>query len=151
MYSESFIKALTFTLRWEGGYVNDSYDKGGPTNKGITQRTYDNYCSSTHIPNRPVKDISNKEVKDIYYNNYWLKAGCNKESLKVAIALFDFAVNSGVHRATRYLATSHNNLEAYLDRREAFYKAIAVGSNRRFLKGWLNRLQALRTYLEGVG
>jgi len=65
--------------------------------------------------------------------------------------LFDFAVNSGVARANRYLALSNNDLDIFLDKREIFYKRIAVGNNKRFLKGWLNRLQALKDYLEGVG
>jgi lysozyme family protein len=35
-----FKKALKFVLKWEGGYGHNPNDKGGATNKGITQYTY---------------------------------------------------------------------------------------------------------------
>ena len=38
-----FETALLFVLKWEGGYVNNKYDKGGATNYGITQNTYNNW------------------------------------------------------------------------------------------------------------
>lgn len=41
-----YIKMLDFILNMEGGYVNNSFDKGGETNKGITKITYDNYIKS---------------------------------------------------------------------------------------------------------
>lgn len=34
--------------------------------------------------------------------------------------------------------------QALLDRREAFYRDIATGRMQKFLKGWLNRNDALR-------
>ncbi len=33
-----FEKALQFTLKWEGGYVDDPADPGGETNYGITEK-----------------------------------------------------------------------------------------------------------------
>lgn len=37
-------------LKWEGGYVNHPFDKGGPTNKGITIETYESYCRKKRLP-----------------------------------------------------------------------------------------------------
>ena len=72
MDSEIFKKALTFVLIREGGYVNDPDDPGGATNRGITQRTYNAYLAKLKKPTADVKNITEYEVKEIYYNNYWL-------------------------------------------------------------------------------
>ena len=146
-YSDTFCKALTFTLKWEGGYVNNCHDKGGPTNYGITQQVYDDYRNKNHKDNIPVKMIHMDEVKNIYFAEYWTKAGCYSMPIKLAIAVFDFAVNSGVSRALRYLEQSTNQLETYLQAREQYFRTIGKGSNSIFLKGWLNRLKGLRNYL----
>ena len=37
----NFDRALSLTLRYEGGYVNHPKDPGGATNKGVTQKVYD--------------------------------------------------------------------------------------------------------------
>ena len=148
--SESFKKALKFTLQWEGGYSNHPYDKGGPTNKGITQRTYDAYCKSKLKTNRPVKMIKDFEVEDIYYNDYWLRSSCNIYPIDIAIALFDWSVNSGINCAARNLKLSGLDINAFLDRRESFFRIIGTGKNSVFLKGWLNRLNSLRSYIQGI-
>ena len=51
---ELFKKALKFVLAREGGYVNNPNDKGGATNKGITQNTYNAYLQSK---GRGTKDV----------------------------------------------------------------------------------------------
>ena len=71
-----FQKALNFVLKWEGGYTNNPYDKGGATNKGITQYTYNSWLKSQKLQIRDIKNISDYEVKEIYFQNYWKKAGC---------------------------------------------------------------------------
>lgn len=38
-----FDECLKFILAREGGYVDRSEDRGGPTNKGITQVVYSAY------------------------------------------------------------------------------------------------------------
>ena len=57
---ELFKKALAFVLKWEGGFVNDPDDKGGATNKGITQTTYNSYLKSKKQKTKSVK-ISHKQ------------------------------------------------------------------------------------------
>ncbi len=54
-----FQRALTFVLKAEGGYTNHPSDRGGPTNKGILQREYDNYRRAEGLPPADVRDILN--------------------------------------------------------------------------------------------
>ena len=63
---ELFKKALKFVLKWEGGYVNNPNDKGGATNKGITQYTYNNWLKTHGLQPRNVKFITDDEVEQIY-------------------------------------------------------------------------------------
>ena len=141
----SFEIALKYSLQFEGGYVNDPDDRGGATNKGITKAVYDDYRKKNSLPIQSVKNISDKEVHDIYYKQYWLAAGCDKLSDKLAIVVFDFGINSGVSRAKRYLTLTQDP-NKYLDLREAFFKKIVQNrpSQKKFLKGWLNRVNNLR-------
>jgi len=37
--SPAFTAFLPFILRWEGGYVNNPADRGGATNKGVTEES----------------------------------------------------------------------------------------------------------------
>ena len=67
--SELFKKALKFVLKWEGGYVNDPDDKGGATNKGITQCTYNGWLKTKGLKPKDVKNITDVEVAQIYYQN----------------------------------------------------------------------------------
>lgn len=150
MAADDFRKALAFTLKYEGGYANNRYDHGGPTMKGITQRTYDAWRHVNGGTPRPVKQITDDEVAAIYHEDYWVPASCPGRPLPVAMALFDFAVNSGPVRALRYwhqVPATTDPLTAALslcDLREQFFRAIGKGTQARFLAGWLARVNALR-------
>lgn len=141
----SFEIALKYTLQFEGGYVSDPDDRGSETNKGITKAVYDEYRTKNSLPIQSVKNISDKEVQDIYYKQYWMVAGCDKLSDKLAIVVFDMAVNSGTNRAKRYLTLTQDP-NKYLDLRADFFKKIVQNnpSQQKFLKGWLNRVENLR-------
>lgn len=145
--NESFKKALKFALRWEGGYANHPNDGGGPTNKGITQRTYDAWRQSLRQPCKSIKDITDEEVDGIYYTAYWKAIDADSLPEEVAIAAFDWAVNSGPTRVKKVLSSERSNPDQILKKRETFLKAIGVGKNSVFLKGWLNRIEALKKYL----
>ena len=152
MPDELFKKALQFVLKWEGGYVNNPNDKGGVTNKGITQGTYNSWLISKGQQRKDVKFISQNEVEEIYYKNYWLKAGCQNMSKKFAVLAFDTAVNMGVGRVQEFLkAAQWKDPERFIKAREAKYREFAnYGNQKIFLKGWLNRLNALKTFINTV-
>lgn len=149
---ELFKKALQFVLKWEGGYVNNPNDKGGATNKGITQNTYNNWLKKHNKPFKDVKNISNLEVEEIYYNNYWLAAGCNKMTSKLAVLVFDTAVNMGISRAKQFLkAAQWRYPDKFIQAREEKYKEFAqYGNQNIFLKGWLNRLNDLKNFIKQI-
>ena len=152
MPDELFKKALQFVLKWEGGYVNNPNDKGGATNKGITQGTYNSWLISKGQQRKDVKFISQNEVEEIYYKNYWLKAGCQNMSKKFAVLAFDTAVNMGVGRVREFLqAADYKHPEKFIKAREAKYREFAsYGNQKIFLQGWLNRLNALASFVETV-
>ena len=95
--SESkFDHILEKTLEYEGGYVNHPNDPGGATNKGITQDTYDRYIESI----RNVRDIPDCLVNKIYEDLYYKKIKLPVMGFKTSLAMFDFAVHSGVSKAS---------------------------------------------------
>lgn len=102
----NFDKCLEFTLRWEGGLRIDPDEPGGASNHGVSQVTYDAYLTGKKLPHKPVIDISDEEVKDIYYNLYWKKINADFLPFGVDQIAFDIAVNSGVHRAKDMLTAS---------------------------------------------
>ncbi len=169
-----FDKALKQILIFEGGYVNHKNDLGGATNFGIIQTTYDSYRLSKQLKKQSVRYITDEEVADIYYNRYWLACGCDQMPSKLAVFVFDTAVNMGISKIVSYMQeivftkqTQFNSkmlndirffinkrgedelLRLLILRRKASYKAFAKKGNQVvFLQGWLNRVQHLEDYLK---
>lgn len=100
---ENFAPSLAAVLRSEGGYVNDRRDPGGATNQGVTQRVYDDFRRRQGLDPRSVRGIEASEVAALYRRNYWDACRCDDLPGGVDYFVFDFAVNSGVNRAIRYL------------------------------------------------
>jgi lysozyme family protein len=173
--NDSFDTAMKFVLQWEAGYSNHPADQGGETNRGITSAVYMAYRSKRGLPGRSVRLISDLEVREIYRVQYWDAVGTSLLPPKLALCHFDWAVNSGTNRAIKTLqrlvgvsadgtlgpltkqaiaAATATHQEIWLcDRynaiREAYYRRWGVGSQRVFLDGWLNRLNALRLLIAG--
>lgn len=174
--SSNFKEALTFSLRWEGGYSNHPSDKGGATNKGVTQATYNTYRLGKGQAIRDVRHLLEAEMYEIYHDSYWMPAKCDILPRKLAIAHFDWCINSGVAQGSKDLQgivgttpdgiigsksisaiqgylTRHGELRlliAYSQKRHFHYVNWAKGSQKVFLQGWLNRLNSLDKYLQGV-
>jgi hypothetical protein len=86
---ENFLsKALPFTLRWEAGFTIDS---GGPTWKGVSAKQYPKLKEKILS-----RTLSDDEVADIYFSDYWLPAGCDKLPFPLDCIVFDCAVNLGI-------------------------------------------------------
>jgi lysozyme family protein len=168
METPAFRNALAFILRWEGGFVDDPDDPGGRTNKGITQKTYNRWRQRQGLGQADVLHIDPKEVDQIYVEGYWVPPHCPELAQHLDLIQFDTAVNMGVRRAVMILqeglgckadgqfgpitakAAHHCDPDAvmkvYCDIREGFYRRLVERKPRlkKFLRGWLNRLNALR-------
>ena len=100
MYDKNFLHALNFTLSQEGGYNNDPDDFGKITYKGITQKTYDYYVKKYGKKHKNVSQLSNDEIMEFFYHEFWKESGADKirNSVKATI-LFDSAVLLGTQTA----------------------------------------------------
>lgn len=81
-----FEKAVTFSLRWEGGYVNDPRDPGGETKFGISKRTY---------PQLDIANLTEADAIKIYQRDFWDTCKCGQLPSPIALIVFDIAVNQG--------------------------------------------------------
>lgn len=167
-----FEKILKKVLEFEGGYVNHPHDPGGETNKGITKKVYDAYRKTKNVSMRSVKYITDDEVKEIYYLNYWQTGKCNKLPKILSCAHFDSCVNHGLRQSALFLQRSIDvkddgvigpiTLERanksdyniamlrYINLRDNFYHML-VNRNENlgvFLRGWLRRIKALKAFIE---
>ena len=158
--SETFIEpaiksnfdiALKIVLGFEGGLSNHKHDKGGLTNYGVTQSTYDLWRKKNGLSVQSVKNIDDDEVRKIY-RMYWDECGASELPIKSAIAVFDMAINSGSHRAKKIFGLASNDLEKFLKLREKYYHDIVSRNplQKVFLKGWLNRLAHLKKQIGGI-
>lgn len=166
--------ALEFTLRpdIEGGYSDREADRGGPTNRGVTQETFDVYKKSMGLATRDVRTIRDDEVYSLYRDEYWLKAKCYLLPKALAICHFDSAVNHGPGRAVMFLQEVLNLVEdgivgpktrdainknawrervvhKYLTIRANFYYEIIRNdkTQEENKNGWFDRLEKLKQYI----
>jgi lysozyme family protein len=90
----NFDEAFDRLIGHEGGYVNNPADPGGETNWGISKRSY---------PQLNIKTLTREDAKLIYRNDFWRRINADRLYDGVAFQMFDFAVNSGIETAVRYL------------------------------------------------
>lgn len=147
--------AIDFVLGWEGGYVNDLDDPGGETKYGISKRAY---------PALDIAALTQEQALEIYKRDYWNPIAGDELPPKVALAVFDCAVNQGAGKAARLLqvclgvvvdgwigpktvGAAHKADQAalltqYLARRAMEYARIITENQRlrKFGLGWMRRL-----------
>ncbi len=147
---ERFKLAMQYLFKAEGAYSNHKCDKGGATNYGITQKTYDYYRKKKELCLQPVINITKQEAENIYYEDFWLLSGANKENdFAMALVLFDSCVNHGLSIGKKLYKQSNGDVNKFLELRRTKYKAIVQNnpSQKVFLKGWLNRINNLEKFI----
>lgn len=140
---------VKFVLAREGGYVNDPDDKGGETNKGFTHTTYDSYRRSKDLPTQSVKYMTDEEMHEIYYNNYYKASGADKiENPRLAMYVFDTAVNMGVSVAKDLYKKSDDNLDKFEQLRRDKYEAYVKSdpTQKKYIQGWNNKVTHVKDF-----
>lgn len=151
----------TAPQRKKTGYVNIVQDRGGLTKFGVAQNAN---------PDVDVQNLNLAQAMQIYYNRYWLAGHCEKVPYPVQIMHFDACINHGVGRAAKMLqsavgvnpdgaigpmtiqAISRMNPRDLIeklnsDRVNRFQSIVNNNESQRiFLRGWLNRAQAVYQY-----
>lgn len=100
--NKEFDKCLEVTLRYEGGFSDHPRDPGGATNLGITKATYENWVGR-EVSIDEMKALTVQDVKPIYRVNYWDVVRGSQLPAGVNLSVFDWGVNTGVYRASRFL------------------------------------------------
>lgn len=95
-------EAFALTLKHEGGYVNNPKDPGGMTNLGVTRRNWEAYVGR-EVAELEMRRLTPKLVMPFYKKMYWDKIKGDQLPSGVDFAAYDFAVNSGVSKASKVL------------------------------------------------
>lgn len=160
-------KLIPFILQWEGGFVNDSLDRGGATNKGVTIGTFLSF-----YPDKTVEDlkrITDDQWLNIFRSGYWDKWQADQiKNQAVANIVVDWAWASGAIKSIRKVqellgvtvdgivgpntlnAINSRDAEELFDRikvaRYDFVDAIVKRdhSQKRFINGWKNRIKSFK-------
>ncbi len=99
---DNYERALAEVLEQEGGYSNDRGDPGGPTKYGITiwdaRMYWKHNATASDMRLMPLS-----VAKEIYKSKYWDAIHGDELPAGVDLAVFDYGVNSGTHRAAAVL------------------------------------------------
>ena len=139
--------ALDFTLRWEGFVSDDPNDEGGMTIFGISKRSHPKAVMGMHqLILEGKKEEAFEIAKKIYYENYWVKSGCENMEFPLDIINFDTAVNMGRSKAQELLEKSKGDWKDYL--LERLYTYSKFEQAKLYFRGWANRVLSLYDYIK---
>lgn len=103
---DTFTVAFRVLVGEEGGYSDDSHDKGNWTGNvvGVGELRGTKYgISAGSFPSLPIKSLTLDQAKLIYHGKYWSVIHGDSLPPPLALIMFDAAVNNGVFRATQWL------------------------------------------------
>lgn len=158
---------VPFIRKWEGGWANDPDDAGGCTMAGVTIATYQKYYGKDKTCD-DLRFITQEEWLHIFKTGYWDKMKADQiENQSIAQLCVDMAWGSGSYWAIRKMQkaigvkddgiigpktlaalNAKPNKEVFDKiwnmRYEWLCNIAKKGNNKKFLKGWLNRLNDIK-------
>ena len=156
-----------FIRSWEGGYCNVPGDRGGATKWGVTIGTYQSVYGKTKTI-ADLKTMTEAEWDHIYEQLYWRKWMADEiKTQAIANLLVDWLWHSGLYgvklpqkvlgvtidgivgRKTLAAINDYPDQRELFARlwheREAYFERLAVKpTQKKFLLGWMNRLNGIR-------
>tara|TARA_R100001082_G_scaffold107033_1_gene80504 strand:- start:2246 stop:2725 length:480 start_codon:yes stop_codon:yes gene_type:complete len=101
-----FREIIDKVIESEGGskITKDRFDAGGTTKYGISQRAY---------PDLDIENLTERDAKEIYYNDYWLPSKAEKVPAQIREIYFDMVVNFGRKGAVKVLQRACNGKNKY--------------------------------------
>lgn len=161
---ENWRASLDYVLAHEGGYVNDPRDSGGMTNLGVTRKAWEAWVGHP-VDEAEIRGLTPTGVAPFYWDEYWGACKCDELPSGLDYAVFDFAVNAGVSRASKTLqsalgvdvdgiigkntiaaaATKHDPselIERFSAEKEKFYRSLS--NFRIYGRGWLRRVSEVK-------
>lgn len=169
-----FLTAYNKTSQWEGGFADVAGDAGGETYAGISRKYHPKWTGWDIVDkykplkwNEKIKDFEIESlVKQFYYKEFWTKVnGDFIEHQNIANFIYDYAVHSGVVRASKKLQYAvgtrqdgiigaittkvTNALDPSIlieklksERRQFLVDLSEKQSQRKFRSGWVNRVDS---------
>ena len=133
----TFEEIIEIVLEHEGGYVDDPDDRGGATNFGVIQRTYQDYINKYddghEVTKQEMKDMDGEDAKEVYLRMFWGPSRAAKLPEEIREVYFDMVVNHGQGNAVKILQQACNN-----KRKKANYIAVDGGIGPNTIKAAAN-------------
>lgn len=162
----AFDEALAVVLEHEQGFVHNARDRGGPTNLGITSKSYRAYFG--RLPSiADIRALTPEMVAPIYRKLYWDALGLDRLPARLAAVVFNQAVLRGTNAAavtlqralgvfadgvigSETVAAAHaGNIDRVIfhflrESELAFIRIVTASPDQLlFLKGWSSRVFSL--------
>ena len=158
---------IPFIKKWEGGYANDPDDKGGCTMMGVTIKVYQKYFGKDKTCD-DLKKISEEEWLTIFKDGYWKPWKADevknqsiaqlcvdmgwgsgpKTAIKKVLACLGLKADGIVGPKTLAALNQYPSITVFRKlwamRYNWLHQIAKVGNNKKFLRGWLNRLNDIK-------
>jgi hypothetical protein len=99
----NFNETMDIMFKVEGGKTDEDADRGGRTNLGITQRTYNEWLKKNKMKPADVFNISKSTAYKIYKEGYWNVIKGDKLPHNVAKAIMSMALTDGPQDSIRFV------------------------------------------------
>jgi peptidoglycan L-alanyl-D-glutamate endopeptidase CwlK len=163
---------LPFIEKWEGGYVDHTHDRGGPTNMGVTLETLAAWRGRP-VTAADVRALGRAEARLILTKRYFAPVRAGEMPPPVALFAYNISVLSGPRRAVEMAQAALVDIgipveqdgvigdetvggvlraepgrlaDAISDRYEAYLRALPDFVH--FGRGWMNRLNDARGFAD---